>query len=175
MARPSGFTPEQAAKATALFAAGKTDAEAAQELEVNPVTLHRWRKKYDSFCKTTKEVKAKADERVIKSLYERALGYSHEDVDIRVVEGKIVKTKLIKHYPPSEVACIFWLKNRQPDLWKDRTEQVHQNPDGTSLRSTLIIALGQAIAKGDVVVKPPDEPKAISQNSQSLDIVSTKQ
>ena len=28
-----------------------------------------------------------------------------------------------KHYPPDSTAAIFWLKNRQPKVWRDRVEQ----------------------------------------------------
>lgn len=28
----------------------------------------------------------------------------------------------IKHYPPDTVAGIFWLKNRQPDKWREKQE-----------------------------------------------------
>ena len=27
-----------------------------------------------------------------------------------------------KHYPPDPTAAIFWLKNRQPDTWRDKVE-----------------------------------------------------
>ena len=27
--------------------------------------------------------------------------------------------------PPSDVACIFWLKNRRPDLWRDTHQLEH--------------------------------------------------
>ena len=41
-------------------------------------------------------------------------------MDIKVVDGIIVKTKLIKHYPPDSTAMIFWLKNRQKEKWRDK-------------------------------------------------------
>ena len=36
---------------------------------------------------------------------------------------KIVKTPIRKRYPPDVVACIFWLKNRRPDIWRDKREE----------------------------------------------------
>jgi hypothetical protein len=36
-------------------------------------------------------------------------------------EGEIITTKLTKHYPPDTTAAIFWLKNRQPGKWRDKT------------------------------------------------------
>ena len=31
-----------------------------------------------------------------------------------------VKVLYREHVPPDVTACIFWLKNRRPDLWRDR-------------------------------------------------------
>jgi hypothetical protein len=31
-----------------------------------------------------------------------------------------------QHVPPDVVACIFWLKNRRPDLWRDRQDHRHK-------------------------------------------------
>ncbi|MDE4014421.1 hypothetical protein Q7499_00930 [Glaesserella parasuis] len=60
---------------------------------------------------------------VANSLYKRALGYEAPDIDIRVIENQIVETPLIKHYPPDPTSAIFWLKNRQPDKWRDKQIQ----------------------------------------------------
>lgn len=38
-------------------------------------------------------------------------------------EGRITDSKeYIEHYPPDTTAAIFWLKNRQPEKWRDRKE-----------------------------------------------------
>jgi ssDNA-binding replication factor A large subunit len=60
-------------------------------------------------------------------LVERAMGYSHPDVDIRTISvgngfSEIVKTPIIKHYPPDTAAASLWLRNRQPDKWRDKPE-----------------------------------------------------
>jgi hypothetical protein len=40
-------------------------------------------------------------------------------------------TRLTKHYPPDTTACIFWLKNRKPREWRNRTElQMEQEVAG---------------------------------------------
>ena len=46
----------------------------------------------------------------------------HEDTDIRVVNGEIVITPIVKYYPPNATSLIFWLKNRQSAKWRDKTE-----------------------------------------------------
>jgi len=74
--------------------------------------------------------KMSADSEVAESLYKRATGYSHPDVDIKVVDGCIVETPLVKHYAPDTVACIFWLTNRQRGTWRRKpTEESHADID----------------------------------------------
>jgi hypothetical protein len=33
------------------------------------------------------------------------------------VRGKVIRVQTIEHHPPDTTACIFWLKNRQPEKW----------------------------------------------------------
>jgi hypothetical protein len=86
-----------------------------------------------------KKAKAVSDDKIERSLFERATGYSVPDVHVSTVNGQIVKTSVIKHYPPDVTAMILWLKNRRPDVWRDKREaaveglpdiQVILNSDG---------------------------------------------
>jgi hypothetical protein len=57
--------------------------------------------------------KAEADNRVERSLYERANGYSYDAFKIfRTKDGDIIRAPYREHVPPDITACIFWLKNR---------------------------------------------------------------
>src|SRR5690606_12258690 len=89
---------------------------------VSVSTLNDWKIKHKPFMEALKLAKELANDRVERSLYQRAMGYSHEHDDIRVVDGKVVMPPTIKHYPPDTVACIFWLKHRRADLWLYRRE-----------------------------------------------------
>jgi hypothetical protein len=40
-----------------------------------------------------------------------------------------------QHYPPDTVACIFWLKNRRPDLWRDKVGLEHTGPGGGPIQT----------------------------------------
>ena len=63
-----------------------------------------------------------ADAEVAERLFLRARGYTHEAVKILSRGGKEepVMVPYVEHYPPDTTACIFWLKNRRPDLWRDK-------------------------------------------------------
>lgn len=121
--RPSKYKPEFAEQAEKLCKLGATDLEVADFFNVNVATLNRWKATFPDFCASIKTSKEIADERVERSLFARAAGYEHDEVDIRVVAGEIVQTPIRKYYPPDTTACIFWLKNRRPDLWREKREQ----------------------------------------------------
>jgi len=64
--------------------------------------------------------KAASDDKVERSLFARATGYSYEAVKIfHTKEGKTVKVPYTQHVPPDVTAQIYWLKNRRPDRWRD--------------------------------------------------------
>lgn len=132
MARPTKYKAEFVAQAEKLCKLGATDAEIADFFEVDVRTLYRWKGEHAEFCHALKSGKTEADDRVERSLFSRAIGYEHEEVDIRVINQAIVKTPIRKYYPPDTTAAIFWLKNRRPDEWRDKNIQELTDPDGKS-------------------------------------------
>lgn len=121
--RPTKYKPEYAEQARKLCANNAfTDAELASFFSINLSTLHLWKIKHEEFSNAIKIGKEPANARVEKSLYDRAMGYTAVETDIRVVNGKIVKTEVVKHYPPDSTALIFYLKNRLPDQYRDKQE-----------------------------------------------------
>lgn len=139
---------------------GLTDEEIADAFGIHVRMLRRWKKKYKPFGAALKLAKETPDKKVERSLYLRALGYSHADVDIRTVsigngQSMIVKTPIIKHYPPDTTACIYWTKNRQPEKWRDKQESVVQNPDGTAIATAAPIHI---IVTGAVLPQSKETP-----------------
>lgn len=122
--RPSSFRPEFIEQAKRLCELGATDFEIAKFLNINTATFYRWRHDYPEFCEALKAGKHSLDERVVRSLAHKALGYSFESEKIFAHQGKILRAKTIEHVPPDTTAMIFWLKNRRPAEFRDRQEQV---------------------------------------------------
>lgn len=123
MARKSLWRPEFVEQAKNLCLLGATDADIAGFFGVGLSTLNNWRKKTPELQEAMRSGKMVADGKVAKSLYQRAIGYQQQEIDIRVIAGKVVQTIFTKKYPPDTASAIFWLKNRQPELWKERRER----------------------------------------------------
>ena len=107
----------QAFMIASLF--GATDTQIAEVMNVSEHTITYWERTKPEFLEALNKGKLTKDQQVERSLFERATGYSHPDVHISNYQGEITQTEIIKHYPPSEVACIFWLKNRMREKWAD--------------------------------------------------------
>jgi hypothetical protein len=101
---------------------GAIDKEVADFFGVCEATINNWKIVYPQFLESIKKGKMISDANVADSLYKRALGYEHKEDKIFQYEGSPVIVPTIKHYAPDSVAAIFWLKNRRPDLWKDKHE-----------------------------------------------------
>lgn len=122
MARPTKYKPEYAKQAAVACKLGATDQDLSELFSVSRSTINLWKIEQEAFSDALKTPKELADDRVERSLYQRAIGYSHEEDDIRVVDNQIVITPTIKHYPPDTTACIFWLKNRMPEQYRANPE-----------------------------------------------------
>lgn len=141
--RPSSYKPEFAEQARILCDKGFTDNELAAFFKIDRATIYRWKSKYPEFCDAIKIGGESADERVERSLFERANGYRHKATKIMQYQGEIVKQDYEEVYPPDVAAMIFWLKNRRKDRWRDKTEQELTGKDGKELVPVLNVALGR--------------------------------
>jgi len=113
-----------------LCALGATDAQLADFFQVSVSTVALWKVEHQEFSDALRVSKDEADDKVERSLYQRAMGYEHDEVDIRVLNGEIVQTQIRKFYPPDTTAGIFWLKNRRPERWRELKALELGNKDG---------------------------------------------
>lgn len=126
--RPSKYENVCLKTVTKLCLLGLTDEELAEYFEVNIDTIYNWKNEHPEFVEAIKNGKEKADAKVAKRLYRRAMGYEHKDVELKVVSNgngdgsRIEEVEVTKIYPPETAAAIFWLKNRQSKRWRDKQE-----------------------------------------------------
>jgi len=133
--RPSAYKPEFAEIARRACQIGFTDQELAELLCVSVRTLYNWKNDHEEFLHALKAGKEVADDRVERSLYERAVGYRVEAVKIFMPAGAKtpVYAQYVEHHAPDTTAAIFWMKNRRPDEWRDRREHELSGQGGGAL------------------------------------------
>ncbi len=127
------LTPEGLLKLEGWARDGLTDEQMAEKIGINRDTLYSWKKKYPDISDTLKKGKEVVDRNVENALLERALGGTHEvkkhikvkqtyyDAQGRKCEKEEIKEVFDEVYVAGDTtAQIFWLKNRKPDVWKDK-------------------------------------------------------
>lgn len=142
------FTKTEKALMCALFKEGKTNKEIAKILKIPRETLND-RLRYNNLTTAIKKNKAVADSKVVRALFERALGYEHPEDKFFCHNGKVIIAPTTKHYPPDTAACFIWLKNRDPENWKDKQEIEH----GGEVKSSLELNYADAKAMYDKIKK----------------------
>lgn len=121
--RPSKYKDEYTEQAYKLCLLGATDKELADFFNVQESTINYWKEHQEGFSESLKRGKEQADALVASKLFHRAIGYEHEDTQFATFQGEITDSQTyIKHYAPDTTAAIFWLKNRQPSKWRDKTD-----------------------------------------------------
>lgn len=123
--RPTKYNPDYAKQAYKLCQMGATDIELAKFFEVHLDTIHEWSNVYEEFSEARKVGKEACDNRVERSLYQKALGFTREAEKVVIIDDVPVKVRYEEYVPPSDTAMIFWLKNRRRHEWRDRHEVEH--------------------------------------------------
>lgn len=125
--RPTLYRAEMDEQVEKLCKLGATNQEIADFFEVHLDTIQEWLRRHDTFSYSVKKGRIIADSEVASSLYKRAVGYTFEEETY--VDGKNVKT-VIKEISPEPGAALNWLKNRQPDKWRDKRDIDLRTPEG---------------------------------------------
>lgn len=144
--RPSKYDSKFCEHARKLCLLGATDQNLADFFEVDVSTINNWKIDHPEFFESLKAGKASADADVAASLYHRAMGYSHKAVKMFQYEGCVISEQYDEHYPPDTTACIFWLKNRRPDIWRDRIQHT-----GDPSEPIGLLNVGENITKEDII------------------------
>jgi hypothetical protein len=91
--------------------AGFTDKQIAKLLGVKEATINNWKIEHPKFFESIKKGKAAFDDGLVENaLLQSAKGFERDS----------------KYYPPVPTSIIFWLKNRQPDKWRDKHDIEHR-------------------------------------------------
>lgn len=137
--RPTEYDPSRLDEVTNFCLGGATMDQVAELLGVSTVTVWRWRHKHPEFRNAVRVGKEGADERVERSLFECAVGYRRRALKIMQHEGQVITHEYDEEVGPNPGAAFNWLKNRQPDQWREKVDHKHE---GTLTLEQLVAQSG---------------------------------
>lgn len=120
----SKYKPEYDELAYNYSLLGATDKQLAEFLDVSVATINNWKIDHPSFLESTALGKHKADALVAKSLFKRAIGVTITEEKQEDGTNGSKTTTITKEIAPDTAAASLWLRNRQPELWRDKKEMV---------------------------------------------------
>jgi hypothetical protein len=104
------YRPEFVEQAERLCRLGATDVDLAEYFDVTKQTIYNWKERFPEFRAAIRLGKFEADMLVTESLYNKALA-------------------------GDTTACIYWTKNRRPDLWRDKQDVEHSGNVALDVRA----------------------------------------
>ena len=113
------FSVEVLDQVTELSMLGATNAQLALFFGRSAMTIDGWLRKYPEFIEARKRGGIIADMKASGSLFKRGNGFYYEEEEMKYVNKKWVTFMVKKYCIPDTTALIFWLKNRQRELWTD--------------------------------------------------------
>ena len=117
--RPTIYRPENAEIARQACVLGATNEALAERFEVCRRTIDNWIATIPEFSYAVKQGRGIADESVVSALFARATGTEQKMTKVFCYRGQPVTADYTAHLPPDVRACIFWLRNRRPEEWRE--------------------------------------------------------
>lgn len=121
---------------------GLTDEQIVKNMGIGSTTLYEWKNKHPKIAEALKKGKEVVDREVENALLKKAMGYTVDLVKTFKVrravyeDGKKVEEyeELVPaidqvHVPADTTAQIFWLKNRKPEVWRDKRPELKDDDD----------------------------------------------
>jgi hypothetical protein len=145
--RGTAFKQDYVAQAYELAQHGATDSEIADVFGVTVRTIYSWKLAHPDFGTAMALGKRPADERVARSLYQRAVGFHYTEqrafrIRIGPNEERIELVAVERYMPPQTSACLLWLKMRCPEEWREGAE--FDPDDGECTIRRTAVTLDQA-------------------------------
>jgi hypothetical protein len=117
--RPTVYDPEFAEIASNACMLGATNETLAERFEVSRRTIDNWIASRPDFSNAVKKGRHVADEAVAAALFARATGVERKVTRVFCHKGQPVTASYTEELPPDVRACIFWLRNRRPQHWRE--------------------------------------------------------
>lgn len=143
------YREEYARIARMMCELGATDIQVAQALGVTLSTMWGWQSRHEEFFRAMIIGKDLPDEKVVRALYQRAVGYTYPEIQLKTVGGRLYTIPTLTHIPPDVSACMGWLRARRREEWSE-TKNLNLTSDETFKNLWLAVAKGQTLPMIDV-------------------------
>lgn len=164
MGRPTDYRPEFVDQAREMCENGATDYDLAQRFGVTTQTIWAWQATHKDFSYALRVGKGAYDDRVERSLAQRAVGYTyHSEKIIAPKQGSTpIRVPVVEHVPPDVGAAKLWLASRRKESWSmtENSTQVTVNNNSVNLsdpRALLDLARWMAFTMTAAVATLPDQ------------------
>ena len=121
--RPTLYKPEHADRARELCARGATNPDLAGRFGVARSTIGQWIANHPEFAEAVQQGRDIADATAVESLFTRVTGYNHKAEKVFLYRGEPRTVTYTAHVPPETRACMYWLRNRRPEDWREVSER----------------------------------------------------
>ena len=109
-------------------AEGLINSEIANKMKIHPSTFYDYKNKYPEISESLKKGKKIIDCKVEQKLFNKCMGTKTTKVikELNKDTGELIVVKEItEEVAPDTTAIIYWLKNREPERWKDKQTLEH--------------------------------------------------
>lgn len=176
--RPSGYRPEFALLAENLTLLGLDRPRLAEALGVSHQTIDRWIATQSEFREAILRAREPADGNIVRALYQRAQGFvarQQRPMILKNPDGsqRVEIVEYLERFPPDTLATVFWLKNRQPQHWRDK-QDIDMSISGTigrlpdEDRTGKALAALQAMLQGKKPKPTADNPPLIEGKAEPI-------
>ena len=94
---------------------GYTDCSICEQLGLHQNTWIRYREENTELSELYARARAHRNALVMNKMFQKAIGYEHDDLFIAQYQGQIVEKPIKKYYPPDEKAADLFLRNNDPE------------------------------------------------------------
>lgn len=152
------LTEEGLLKITGWARDGLIEKQISHNMGIGASTLRVWKGQFPEIAEALRKGKEVVDREVENALFKAAIGYTqtiHKPVKIRESEydpetgrkirevERWVAVEETVHVPANVTAQIFWLKNRKPDVWREKND-LTLTPSNGVLESLIELEKGGA-------------------------------
>ena len=117
--RPTAYRPDFCEQARKYCLLGATNEELGALFGVTRRTIDNWIATQPAFAAAVESGRLVADSKVASGLYARATGFERTVKRTALYRGEPKDFETNVYFPPDTQACIFWLRNRRRQTWRD--------------------------------------------------------